>query len=95
MHHLTYLPSQAVMLMAQEQCYDVAPHWSPHRRECRDSGKLVAFAVSRSVRVLLAYLDARNRSSDSPYVIGYIENPECSYTCSYIDEKFLPKNSPK
>jgi len=39
-HHLTYLPrSQAVMLMAREQCYDVAPHWSPHRRECRDSGK--------------------------------------------------------
>ena len=57
-------------------------------------GILVAFAVSRSVRVFLAYLDARNRSSNS-YVIAYIENPECSYTCSYIDEKFLPKNSPK
>jgi len=45
-------------------------------------GILVALAVSRSVRVLLAYLDARNRSSDSSYVIAYIENPECSYTCS-------------
>ena len=38
MHHLTCpLRSQAVMLMAPEQCYDVAPHWPPRLRECRDS----------------------------------------------------------
>ena len=57
----------------------------------RDFGCL----TSRGERVLLAYLDARNRPSDDSYVIINIENLECSYTHSCIDEKILPENSSK
>ena len=59
MHHLTYLPRSQAVTVASSMV--------------TESGRgfyIVAFAVSRSVRVLLAYLDARNRSSDS-YVIAY------------------------
>jgi hypothetical protein len=83
----------------EETLDSVWPHGSPRRLLHSDfmvsesgRGILVAFAVSRSFWHIWMPGTVPPTFLILLHVIADIENPECSYTCSYIDENFYPRS---